>query len=417
MSEKMSPAGAEGVSPRRTVIEVLLALSFSHMLNDTIQALLPSIYPMLKTSFRLSFAQIGFISLVYQCVASLLQPVIGAYADRRPMPYSLAVGMGFTLCGVVLIAFAESFPMLLVAAALVGAGSSVFHPEASRVAHLAAGRRRGFAQSLFQVGGNFGSSLGPLLAAWFIVPHGQRSIVWFGFLALTGIFVLSRIGHWYAGNLGRARPEKMSAPPSRVVFPRRRVVLAMIVLMVLVFSKFFYLVSLTNYYTFYLIHRFGVSVQESQIYLFLLLVAVAAGTLLGGPLGDRFGRKYVIWFSILGAAPFSLTLPHVGLAATAVLTVVIGVILASAFSVILVYAQELIPGKIGLIAGMFFGFSFGISGIAAAALGIFADQVGIERVFAFCAYLPLLGIFTVFLPNLRKEARAASTHALPESRK
>lgn len=402
MSEKMSPAGAEGVSPRRTVIEVLLALSFSHMLNDTIQALLPSIYPMLKTSFRLSFAQIGFISLVYQCVASLLQPVIGAYADRRPMPYSLAAGMGFTLCGVVLIAFAESFPMLLVAAALVGAGSSVFHPEASRVAHLAAGRRRGFAQSLFQVGGNFGSSLGPLLAAWFIVPHGQRSIVWFGFLALTGIFVLSRIGHWYAGNLGRARPEKMSAPPSRVVFPRRRVVLAMIVLMVLVFSKFFYLVSLTNYYTFYLIHRFGVSVQESQIYLFLLLVAVAAGTLLGGPLGDRFGRKKVILGSILGAAPFSLALPFVSLPLTLVLVFIVGFIIASAFPAIVVYGQELVPGKTGAISGLFFGLSFGIAGIGAAAIGALADFYSIETVYRLCALLPLLGLVAFMLPDMRR---------------
>jgi len=381
---------------------VLLALSVSHLLNDTIQSLLPSVYPMLKDSFQLSFAQIGLITLAYQFTASLLQPVVGTYTDRKPMPYSLALGMGFTLVGIVMVALAPSYHALLLAAALVGTGSSIFHPEASRMAHLAAGQRRGFAQAVFQVGGNFGSSLGPLLAAWFIVPHGQRSMVWFGALALAGIFILQRVGHWYSVNMVRVRAHAAHVAASFLSLPRRKVIVAVSVLLILIFSKFFYLVSLTSYYTFYLIHRFGVSVQVSQLYLFLFLFAVAAGTILGGPLGDRFGRKYVIWFSILGAAPFTLILPHVGLFATAILSVIIGVILASAFSVILVYAQELLPGNIGLISGMFFGFSFGISGIAASVLGLLADRIGIEGVFALCAYLPLLGIFTVFLPNLRK---------------
>lgn len=388
----------DSAAKQGTATKVLFALSVSHLLNDTIQSLLPSIYPMLKDSFQLSFAQIGFITLAYQSTASLLQPVVGVYTDRRPKPYSLAIGMGFTLAGIVMVAFAPSFHALLFAAALVGTGSSVFHPEASRVAHMAAGHRRGFAQALFQVGGNFGTSLGPLLAAWFIVPHGRSFIAWFGVLALAGILILSRVGRWYSANMARVHAHAAKAAAS--AFPRRKVGAAVVVLLTLIVSKYFYLVSLTSYYTFYLIHRFGVSVQASQLYLFLFLLAVAAGTILGGPLGDRFGRKYVIWFSILGIAPFTLVLPHVGLAATAVLSVVIGMILASAFSAILVYAQELLPGNVGLVSGMFFGFAFGISGIAASVLGLLADRIGIEGVFALCAYLPLLGIFTVFLPNL-----------------
>lgn len=398
--------GASTHHVQETVTKVLLALSFSHLLNDTIQALLPSIYPMLKDSFQLSFTQIGLITLTYQMTASLLQPLVGVYTDRRPKPYSLAVGMGFTLVGIVMVALAPNFHMLLVASALVGTGSSVFHPEASRVAHMAAGQRHGFAQAVFQVGGNFGTSLGPLLAAWFIVPHGQRSIVWFAALALLGIFVLAQVGGWYARHMERAKKRGTNAAVVKADLPRGRVALAISVLLALVFSKYFYLVSLTNYYTFYLIHRFGVSVQGSQIYLFVFLFAVAAGTILGGPLGDRFGRKYVIWFSILGVAPFSLVLPHVGLVATVVLSVFIGAILASAFSAILVYAQELIPGKVGLVAGLFFGFAFGMSGIAASALGVLADHTSIEHVFALCAYLPLIGILTVFLPNLRRRAAA-----------
>jgi len=408
--ESLLPPDAQNPAEQRTVTKILFALSFSHAVNDTIQALLPSIYPLLKKSFDLNFAQIGLITLVYQCVASLLQPFVGIYTDRKPKPYSLALGMSFTLVGIVMVAFSNSFHMLLFAAALVGAGSSVFHPEASRVAHMAAGQRHGFAQAVFQVGGNFGTSLGPLMAAWIIVPNGQHATAWFGILALMGILVLARVGGWYAKNLTRGKVSKKALQVA-VHLPRHRVHLAVIVLVILVFSKYVYLVSLTNYYTFYLIHHFGVSVQESQLYLFLFLFAVALGTILGGPIGDRFGRKYVIWFSIFGVAPFSLILPHVGLTATAVLSFIIGVVLASAFSAIIVYAQELIPGKVGLIAGMFFGFAFGISGIAASALGFIADKTSIEQVFTFCAYLPLIGVIAIFLPNLRKMQKVAQTVA------
>jgi len=383
-------------------MSVLLALSFSHLVNDAIQSLLPAMYPMLKDNYRLSFTQIGFITFTFQVTASLLQPLVGFYTDRRPKPFSLAIGMGLTLVGLVLLSRAASYPALLVSAALVGTGSSIFHPEASRVAHLAAGHRRGFAQSLFQVGGNFGSSLGPLLAALIIVPRGQSSVLWFTALAAVGIAVLSRVGVWYRqhldAHLARARAHRRAARP----LPTRTVVVSISILIALIFSKYFYLVSLTNYYTFYLIDRFQVSVAGSQLYLFIFLFAVAAGTILGGPLGDRFGRKYVIWFSILGVAPFSLILPHVGLAGTVGLSVVIGVVLASAFSAILVYAQELIPGKVGLVAGLFFGLAFGMSGIASAALGRLADHTSIEHVFYLCGFLPLLGLLTMFLPNLER---------------
>ncbi len=383
-------------------MSVLLALSFSHLVNDAIQSLLPAMYPMLKDNYRLSFTQIGFITFTFQVTASLLQPLVGFYTDRRPKPFSLAIGMGLTLVGLVLLSRAASYPALLVSAALVGTGSSIFHPEASRVAHLAAGHRRGFAQSLFQVGGNFGSSLGPLLAALIIVPRGQSSVLWFTALAAVGIAVLSRVGVWYRqhldAHLARARAHRRAARP----LPTRTVVVSISILIALIFSKYFYLVSLTNYYTFYLIDRFQVSVAGSQLYLFIFLFAVAAGTILGGPLGDRFGRKYVIWFSILGVAPFSLILPHVGLAGTVALSVIIGVVLASAFSAILVYAQELIPGKVGLVAGLFFGLAFGMSGIASAALGRLADHTSIEHVFYLCGFLPLLGLLTMFLPNLER---------------
>ncbi|HEX8912370.1 MAG TPA: MFS transporter, partial [Humisphaera sp.] len=320
-----------------------------------------------------------------------------------PKPYSLAIGMGFTLVGLLLLSRADSLGAILVSAAMVGTGSSVFHPEASRLAHMAAGGRHGFAQSLFQVGGNFGSSLGPLLAAWIIVPRGQHAVAWFSAVALLGILVLSRVGAWYSAKLiaaaGRPRATaKSSAPP----LPRRTVVLAMGILVVLIISKYFYLVSLTNYYTFYLISRFGVSVQASQVYLFVFLFAVAAGTIAGGPLGDRFGRKLVIWASILGVAPFSLALPHVGLTATVVLSVFAGVILASAFSAILVFATELVPGRVGTVAGLFFGFAFGVAGVASAVLGRLADHTSIEYVFKLCAYLPLIGLLTAFLPNVGK---------------
>jgi len=384
----------------QTVLKVLLAMSFSHLLNDTIQSLLPAIYPLLKENYQLSFTQIGLITLCFQVTASLLQPIVGYYTDRKPKPYSLAIGMGITLLGLILLSRAHNYPVILVSAAMVGMGSAIFHPEASRIAHMAAGGRHGFAQSLFQVGGNLGSSLGPL-AGLIIVAHGQASIIWFGAIAALGIFVLYQVGGWYQRNLAhhmaRAKARQL-ASTSRV--PRKTVIFSITILLALIFSKYVYLVSLTNYYTFYLIHHFGVSVQESQFYLFIFLFSVAAGTFFGGPLGDRFGRKYVIWLSILGVAPFSLVLPHVGLVPTVFLSVAIGGILSSAFSAILVYAQELIPGKVGLIAGLFFGFAFGISGIASAALGKLADLTSIEHVFFVCGFLPLIGILTAFLPNM-----------------
>jgi len=389
-----------------TVFALLFAISFSHMLNDTIQALLPSIYPILTTSYGLNFTQLGLITFTFQLTASLLQPVVGFLTDRKPMPYSLPVGMGLTLTGLISLSHASSFPMILASAAMVGSGSAIFHPEASRIAHMAAGKRRGLAQSLFQVGGNMGSSFGPLLAALIIVPHGQGSIAWFSVVALLGVVVLFQVGRWQAGNLHRIqRKPKRTEAIAKDQPSRRTVVTALAVLVVLTFSKYVYLSSLTSYYTFYLMDRFHVSVQSAQYHLFLLLFAVAAGTILGGPVGDRFGRKRVIWGSILGVAPFSLWLPHAGLGMTAVLSVIIGLILASAFSAILVYAQELLPGKVGMIAGLFFGLAFGIAGIGAAVLGKIADHTGINYVFQICAYLPLLGLLTVFLPDVETKEK------------
>ena len=384
---------------------ILVALCASHLINDTLQALLPAIYPMLKGPFGLSFTQIGLITLSYQLTASILQPLIGAYTDRNPKPYSLALGMGFTLAGLVSLSRAVNYPMILVSSVIIGMGSAIFHPEASRMAHMAAGNRHGFAQSLFQVGGNFGSSLGPLLAALIVVPNGQSSIIWFGALALGGIAILARVGGWYRRNLAHLRRRAAAHAPQ--VVSRRKVSVSLVVLVALIFSKYFYLVSLTNYYTFYLIQRFGLSIQASQYLLFVFLAAVAAGTILGGPLGDRFGRKYVIWVSILGVAPFSVALPHVGLGATVVLSVAIGSILASAFSAILVYAQELIPGKVGMISGLFFGLAFGMGGIASAALGRVADLTSIGFLFNACGYLPLIGILAWFLPDLEGASQRA----------
>jgi FSR family fosmidomycin resistance protein-like MFS transporter len=387
----------------QTALKVLLAISFAHMLNDIIQSLIPAIYPLLRETHSLSYRQIGFITFAFQCTASLLQPVVGVYTDRRPKPYSLAVGMGCTLVGLVLLSQAHNLYFIMAAAALVGAGSSVFHPEASRMAHMAAGGRHGFAQSLFQVGGNFGTSLGPLLAAWFIIPrgpNGQGTIAWFALIALAGIIVLTRVGAWYHARLRDRLAKPGGRKPRYAPLPTRRVVAAIGVLIALVISKYIYLVSFTSYYALYLIDTFGVSKVESQVYAFVFLFAVAAGTFAGGPLGDRFGRKVVIWFSILGVAPFSLALPHVGLTATVILTVFIGMILASAFSAILVFAQELLPGRVGTVAGLFFGFAFGVSGIAAAALGELADRTSIQYVFQVCAFLPLLGILAALLPRL-----------------
>ncbi|HTJ79229.1 MAG TPA: MFS transporter [Rariglobus sp.] len=391
----------EPPSAEQTLFKVLLALSISHLINDTIQSLLPAIYPLLKESFQLSFAQVGLITFVFQVTASLLQPLVGAYTDRRPMPYSLAAGMGITLVGLVLLSHAGNFPSILTAAALVGAGSSIFHPEASRLARLASGGKHGFAQSLFQVGGNFGSSLGPLAAAWIVAPHGQARVLWFTLLAITGIIILSRVGGWYQRHLVSQRNTKASTRPVlHVSLTKGRIATAMTILATLIFSKYFYLACLTNYYTFYLIKRFDVSVAHAQVLLFVFLFAVAAGTIIGGPVGDRFGRRRVIWFSILGVAPFTLALPYAGLTGTVLLSVMIGLILASAFSAILVYAQELVPGKVGMISGIFFGFAFGMGGIGSALLGKLADHTGIVFVFELCGFLPLLGLLAAFLPDM-----------------
>ena len=392
-------------SSEGTQFAVLGGISFAHMLNDMIQSLILAIYPVLKSDFHLNFAQIGLITLTYQLTASMLQPLVGMVTDRRPMPYSLPIGMGFTLCGLLLLALAPNFPILLLAAALVGTGSSVFHPESSRVARMASGGRHGLAQSLFQVGGNTGASLGPLLAAWIIVPHGRGSVAWFSLAALLAIVVLLQVGRWY-GRHHIARSKSSARHLTVVALPRNQIIGALAILGLLIFSKYFYLASLSSYYTFYLIHKFGVSVQSAQVHLFVFLFAVAAGSLIGGPIGDRIGRKWVIWTSILGVAPFTLLLPHANLMWTGVLTVVIGLILASAFSAILVYAQELIPGRVGMISGLFFGFAFGMGGIGAAVLGGLADVHGIEYVYRLCAYLPLMGLITVFLPDIEKRARA-----------
>ena len=388
------------------VLQVLLTLSAAHMINDILQALLPAIYPLLKDSYHLSFTQIGLISLTYQVTGSLLQPFVGFYTDRRPKPYSLPIGMTVTLIGLIVLSQANSFGLLCVSAATVGIGSSIFHPEASRVARMASGGQHGFAQSLFQVGGNFGTSLGPLLAAAIIIPRGQGHILWFTGLALVGIIVLTRIGGWYQRNLARLVTKPRAAGAAEL--PRlssRQVIFALGILVVLIFSKYFYLISLTNYYTFYLMDKFAVSVQAAQVYLFVFLFAVAAGTIIGGPVGDRIGRKRVIWISILGVAPFSLALPHFGLLGTVILTVFIGLILASAFSAILVYAQELVTGNVGLIAGLFFGLAFGAAGIGSALLGRLADLTNIGYVFTVSAFLPLLGLLTAFLPEVEAKKK------------
>ncbi len=399
--------GEPGVpSANPTVLAILFAISFSHLLNDTIQSLIPALYPLLKTNFHLSFVQIGFITLAFQMTASILQPFVGLYTDRRPKPYSLAFGMGLTLGGLVLLSQATHYAMIVGSAALVGLGSSVFHPESSRVARLASGGRYGFAQSVFQVGGNTGSSLGPLAAALIVVPRGQGSVLWFALVALLGIAILTWVGGWYRAHLVEAKTRPAPAAASFRRLPRH-VWMALGVLAVLIFSKYFYLACLTNYYTFYLIHRFHLSVQGAQFHLFLFLFAVALGTILGGPIGDRYGRKLVIWISILGVAPFTLALPYANLQWTAILAFIIGVILASAFSAILVYAQELVPGKIGLISGLFFGWAFGMAGIGSAILGALADRTSIEHVFYLCSFLPLIGLLTIFLPNLRRGSGAA----------
>ena len=385
----------------RTAFTVLGAISFCHLLNDMLQSLLPAIYPILKSQYALSFVQIGLITLTYQAVASLLQPIIGHYTDRTPQPYSLAAGMGFTLLGMLLLGGAHRFGLLLTAGAFIGMGSAVFHPESSRVARMASGGRHGLAQAVFQVGGNVGGSLGPLLAAFVVVPHGQGSIRWFGVASVLAMIVLVGVGRWY-----ERHHEAIRAAHARVTRPQispRRVRIAMAVLVALIFSKYFYLASLGNYYTFFLIHRFGVSVQSAQIHLFVFYGAVAAGTIIGGPIGDRIGRKHVIWWSILGVLPFTLALPYVNLAWTAVLSVMIGLILASAMPAILVYAQELVPGRVGLISGLFFGLAFGMGGLGAAVLGAVADRTSIDFVYHVCAFLPAIGLLAALLPDLEPQ--------------
>lgn len=396
-AEETAPAR---IAAEKTVFSVLLALSFTHLLNDTIQSLIPAIYPLVKDSLRLSFSQVGLITLTFQLSASILQPLVGLYTDKRPQPYSLAIGMGFTLLGLVCLSLSHSFALVLVSVALVGIGSAIFHPEASRLAYMASGGKHGMAQSLFQVGGNTGSSLGPLLAAAIIVPFGQLHIAWFSLIALLAIVVMLRISRWYLNNPQRIKPKKKAVQAGGLHLTKGRVAFALFILIVLIFSKYIYMASLTSYYTFYLIDKFHVSVQDSQVYLFVFLFAIAAGTFIGGPIGDRIGRKYVIWISILGVAPFALLMPHVNLLWTVVLSVFIGVILSSAFSAILVYAQELVPGKVGMIAGLFFGFAFGIAGVGSALLGELADRTSINYVFQVCAYLPLIGLLTGFLPNI-----------------
>lgn len=394
-----------------TSFKVLGAISFSHFLNDTIQSLIFAIYPLLKQKFELSFTQIGFITLSYQVVASLLQPIVGLYTDRHPKPYSLSFGMGCTLTGLLVLATAPNYAVLLFAAALVGTGSSIFHPESSRVARMASGGRYGLAQSIFQVGGNMGTSMGPLLAAWIIIPRGQQSVAWFSLAALAAISVLLKVGGWYKRRQALMGVKGKTHRGLHPVLPTRKVVMSLLVLMVLIFSKFFYLASLSSYYIFYLMHRFHVPVQSAQVHLFAFLFAVAAGTVIGGPVGDRIGRKRVIWLSILGSAPFALAMPYADLGWTGILAFVIGFILASAFSAILVFAQELIPGKVGAVSGLFFGFAFGMGGIGAAVLGKLADLKGIEFVYHVCSYLPLLGILTVFLPDIGGRSFSASVVA------
>ena len=388
---------------QKVFYKVLVVISICHLLNDMMSSLLPAIYPLLKTSFNLDFAQVGLITLTYQITASLLQPMIGFYTDKRPMPFSLPIGMGATLIGLILLAIAHTFPALLVAAALVGTGSSVFHPESSRVARMASGGQHGLAQSIFQVGGNTGLSIGPLLAAFFVLPRGQMSLAWFSLVALAGMILLTGVSAWAKTHASSwknfSAKHGVDQPPN---LSNARITASIAILMALLFSKFVYLASLTSYYTFYLINKFQMSVENAQIHLFVFLGAVAAGTVIGGPVGDRIGRKRVIWVSILGVLPFTLMLPYANLFWTEILSVVIGLILASAFSVIVVYAQELVPGKVGMISGLCFGFAFGMAGLGAAVLGWLADLTSINFVYLVCSYLPAVGLLAAFLPNIER---------------
>lgn len=388
-----------------TAFAILSMLAVCHMLNDMLQSIISAVYPLLKDSLLLNFTQIGLITLVFQLSSSIFQPVVGLITDKRPQPYSLPIGMAFSMIGILSLSFAGNFIHVLIAVFLTGLGSSIFHPEASRLAYMASGGKTGLAQSIFQVGGNFGSSVGPLLALWIITPYGQQNIKWLSLIALVCIGIMLVISKWYKSNLYRLKPTKKddSSIEKQSVYSSGKVAFAITILLILIFSKYVYMASLNSYYMFYLIDKFGVSVKDAQLFLFAFLFAVALGTIIGGPIGDRIGRKYVIWVSILGTAPFTLIMPHVGLVWTCVLSIFIGFILSSAFSAILVYAQELVPGKVGLIGGLFFGLAFGIAGIASAILGKIADETSIQHVYDICAYLPLIGLVAAFLPNTKKE--------------
>jgi len=385
----------------KTVYSILFSISFAHLLNDLLQAVIPAAYPILKENYDLDFTQIGMITFSYQLAASLLQPFVGFYTDKHPKPYSQIIGMLFTAAGIITLSYAGSFAVILLSVILVGIGSSIFHPESSRVSYLASGGKRGLAQSIFQIGGNTGTAISPLLIAWIVVPHGQRYIIWFVLLTVVAMAVLARIARWYQNHLELTSKKKIVLE-NLPNLSQARIVSAIVILLVMIFSKYFYIASISSYFTFYLIDKFGLSVADAQFHLFLFLLAVAAGTLLGGPLGDKFGRKYIIWFSVLGAAPFTLLLPYADLFWTGVLSVVIGLIMASAFPAILVYAQELLPKKLGMVSGLFYGFAFGMGGLGSAVLGRLIDQTSLEYVYGICAYLPLIGVIAWFLPNLKK---------------
>lgn len=407
MESRSQEASKTSENPiQKTVYPILFAICFAHLINDLLQSILPSIYPKLEKDYDLSFSQIGMITFTFQITSSLLQPFVGFYTDKKPQPYSFVFGMSSTLLGIILLAFANSFAFILVAAAFVGLGSSVFHPESSKLAYYASGGKRGLAQSIFQLGGNSGTAIGPLLVALIVVSFGQIHILWFTLIAVLGIFVLLKVGKWYTNHLKwRAQNPTIKAEEKHQL-SNGKVAFSIAILLVLIFSKFFYNASMVNYFTFYLIEKFHVDIPTSQFYLFIYLTAVAAGTLIGGPIGDRFGRKYVMWFSILGVAPFTLILPHVDFFWTITLSIFIGLILSSAFSAIIVYAQELLPGRVGMVSGLFFGFAFGMGAIGSAILGHFADKYSLSWVFEMCSYLPLLGVFTIFLPRIHKKKKS-----------
>ncbi len=403
MNSTLDTSSNTDASPiaQQTIYSILFAIAFAHLLNDLLQAVIPAAYPILKQNFNLNFTQIGLITFAYQLAASILQPLVGLYTDKRPKPFSQIFGMLFTLSGIVSLSYASSFEMILVSVVLVGIGSSIFHPEASRISFLASGGKRGLAQSIFQLGGNAGTAIGPLLVALIVVPNTQFYIIWFTIVALIGLLVLSRIALWYQSHLSLRSTKKAVIDLPNL--PQKTIVISVAILMILIFSKFFYMASISSYFTFYLIEKFGLSVQEAQFHLVLFLASCAVGTLIGGPLGDKFGRKYVIWFSVLGAAPFTLLLPYMDLFWTGVLSVVIGIIISSAFPAILVFAQELLPKKLGMVSGLFYGFAFGMGGLGSALLGNLADHTSITYVYNLCAFLPLIGIIAFFLPNLKKK--------------